>query len=190
MWPDDLGFLQVGQGQAAGPEDGVVGVVERPVLERDPLLLRHLLEKLASGKRREDEELRRRQARFPGPVDGFPERPPVVLVEPEDEHAVDVNPVAAEDADGPVELGHGLGFVRFLEAFGIHRLETDADGVTPRLFHQTDELRVAGDVGPDLGRPAELESFPDHGLEQLAGSRLVGGEIVVVEEEDIVPAPV
>ena len=120
-----------------------------------------------------------------GELDRFPDRRPVVLVEAEDEHAVDLDPLAAENLDRLVDLGHGLLLLHAVEALGIDRLEADVDRVAAGLLHQPDELEVAGDVGPDLGRPWELEPLPDHGLEELLGPLPVGGEVVVVEEDRV-----
>ena len=85
--------------------------------------------------------------------------------------------------DGPDEVGHGLLLLHVVEARGIDGFEPDVHRVTAGLFHEPDELEVAGDVGSDLGRPLELEPLPDHGLEELLGPLGVGREIVVVEED-------
>ena len=97
---------------------------------------------------------------------------------------MDMDAVLAQDLDRMGDFGHRLVLLHPLEALGIERFEADVQRVAARLFHQPDELGIAGDVGPDLGRPGELEPLPDHGLQKGLGPLPVGREIVIVEKNE------
>ena len=77
-----------------------------------------------TGERGQDEELGRGQAGPLGPADCFAHRLPIVLVEAEDEHAVDVDAMAAEDLDRPRDLVDRLVFLSCpSEVLGVDRLK-------------------------------------------------------------------
>ncbi len=113
---EELGLLQVREGEPGGLEDDVVGVVERPVAEAQAVLGLHPVVELRAGQGRQDEELGRGQPGLLGEAEGLLDRLPVVLVEAEDEHAVDVDPMPAQDPDGLDEVGHGLLLLHGVEA--------------------------------------------------------------------------
>ena len=178
-----LRLLQVEDREEERPEDDVVGVVEPPVEKLEAALGLQPVEELRAGERRQYQELRRGQ---PGPH-GEPERlldgRPVVLVEPQDEHAVDLDVVFAQDAGRLHEIGHGLLLLHPGQAPRVDGFEADVHRVAAGLSHEADELEVAGDVGPDLGGPFQIEVGRDHRLEQILRVFPVGGEVVVVEKD-------
>ncbi|MFP4083071.1 MAG: hypothetical protein ACLFVG_10010 [Candidatus Aminicenantes bacterium] len=74
----------------------MMAVIERPVMEPEAIFLRHLFIELRPGQGSQDKELGRRQPGFLGKLDGLLDRRPIVLIEYQDEHAVDVSPVTKQ----------------------------------------------------------------------------------------------
>ena len=99
-------------------------------------------------------------------------------------------PASWTTLDGVADVLQALALLHFREALGIHRFEADEHRMAPRAFHQAHEFGIAGQVGAHLRGPLEAEAFGDHRLEQFPGAALVGGEVVIAEEHEVVPGVV
>src|SRR4030043_2422151 len=104
---EDLGLLEVGEREAGRLEDGVMGVVKCPVVEADAVFGGDPVVEGGTGERGQDEELGRGQPRPLGEADRLADRLPVVLVEAEDEHTVDMDAGGAGGLYGLGALGPG-----------------------------------------------------------------------------------
>ncbi len=85
---EDLGPLQIEERQAGRLEDDMMGIIEGPIPELNPILVAYLFKKLRPGKRRQDKELAGCQSflfcKFDGFFHGLPvffKKNPVSMVE-------------------------------------------------------------------------------------------------------------
>ena len=65
-------------------------------MQPETVFQRHLFIKFRSGQGRQDKELGRRQPGFLGELDHLLDRRPIVLIEYQNEHAVDMGPVTKQ----------------------------------------------------------------------------------------------
>ena len=65
----------------------------------------------------------------------------------------------------------------------VDRLEAEGHTMAAGAPHERQQLLVAGHVGAHLGLPLRGDAAVDHHLQELLEAPLVGGEVVVVEED-------
>ena len=106
-----------------------------------------------------------------------------VAVGAQDEHAVRLDAVLAQRGEGADDVVHALRLVEPVEGLLADRLEAERDAVAARVAHQVEELAVVDHVGAHLRRPRDLLAARDHHAQQRLEPALVGGEVVVVEED-------
>ncbi len=81
------------------------------------------------------------------------------------------------------DVGDALRLVELVEGLLAHRLEAQRDAVAAGVAHEAQELGVVGDIGAHLRRPRDLAAAHDHQAQERLEAPLVGGEVVVVEED-------
>ena len=96
-------------------------------------------------------------------------------------------PYSCSSLDGALDVRHGLRLLELVQRLLVDRLEAEVDELAAGAAHEVEQLRVADDVGADLGRPRDDEILVDHHLQQLLEPLAVGGHVVVVEEDALRP---
>ena len=142
-----------------------------------------LVEQRRAGQRRQDVQHERADvvlAREPGRL---ADRVGGVGVGAQDEHAVRLDAVLVQRVEGADDVGHALRLVEAVESLLADGLEAERDAVAARVAHQREEFGVGDDVGAHLRRPGDLPAARDHHAQQRLEPALVGGEVVVVEED-------
>src|ERR1035437_10983279 len=97
--PVPLGALELEWRETRRAIDHVMRIVEVPVEGGDPLFGPQALVEVRPGQRGQDEQLRARELHLAGEANRGLDRVPVVLLEAEYEHAVDVDPGFLDDTD-------------------------------------------------------------------------------------------
>ena len=179
---DDLA-LQRGRRHVLRQEDDVLGVVEVPVPGDDPAGCVEVRELLGAGQRREDVEHHRVDVVLEREVHRVAHHVLGVAVGAEHEHAVAADAVVVQDVDRLLDVVDGLRLLEAVERGLVHRLEAEGDEVSPRGPHELEQLVVAHDVGAHLRAPGHGDALVDHQPQELLEALLVGGEVVVVEED-------
>jgi hypothetical protein len=185
-----LGLLKFCQVKVPGPENHVMSVVKTPVAELNPVLADHFIEKFGTRQRGQYQKLNRGKVGMAGKPDCFFDRIPVVFIKSQYEHAVNVDMMLLEYPNGPADILNLLVLLHGFEAERIDGFESDIEGMAPRFFHQPDQFPISGNVGPDLGGPAEMEVFPEHGIQQIPGMLRIGREIIIIKKDVLAPGPV
>lgn len=141
-----------------GAEDGMRRVVERPFGVQQTALGFHLAKERSGGIRREDVKRGAFEAILFDPIGGAGEDVFRVVIEAEDEGAVDLNAVVMEEADAAGVFGRFRSFLFGVgEIFVGERFEADKYAGASRERHLADERGIIGDVDRDCGAPDFFE---------------------------------
>jgi len=84
-----------------------------------------------------------------------------------------------------LDVGDRLRLLEVVERGLVDGLEPEGDEIGARGLHELQQLRVADDVGTHLRPPAHLHALVDHHAQQSLEAFPVGGEVVVVEEDEL-----
>ena len=161
----------------------MLAVVELPAVLEDAVIAVHALVLLGAESGREDVEHQAVDAVLLGERRRVVRGPGGVAVGAHDEHAVDLDVVAVQGRDRVGDVLDRLRLVVAVQGHLVDRLEAELETMAAGAPHETEELLVTGHVGAHLGLPPRGEAAVDHHAKELLQAPLVGGEVVVVEED-------
>ena len=145
-----LRTLQLEGGEPGRSVNHMMRVVAIPIEGGNPPLSREAPIKLRSRQRCQDQQLHARQLHLSGEADSRLDRIPVVALEAEYEHAMNVDAGVLYHANGIANVLQRLALFHLREALGTYGFEADEHRMTSRPFHQPHQLRISRQVSPHL----------------------------------------
>ena len=181
--PDEAAIEFFGRHEL-GADDDMLGVVVAPVLVENAVFGLEPAIGVGVGERRVEGEAGDIDAEFVDGRDGMTENLGGVVVEAEDEAALDHDVAGVEGGDDLVVMAGGIEpLVHAAEGGGADGFEADEEIAAPGIGHEVQEHGILGHLGGDEASPFFLEGT--EGREEFLGVFGIIGQVEIVENEGV-----